>query len=68
MSETAIKSLTAAETRVILAEVLRRALWDILEEQAAPLRPTNAEIETRIQELESEIKALRRNARRNDAF
>ena len=66
MSELATKSLTAAETRVILAEVLRRELRGIFDEQAAILRPTDAQIEARIEELEKEINKLRRDARRDD--
>lgn len=66
MTELATKSLTAEAIRTILAEMLRRELRGILAEQAAPLRRTNAEIEARVEELQSEINRLRREARRSD--
>ncbi len=66
MTELATKSLTAEAIRTILAEMLRRELRGILAEQAPPLRPTDVEIESRIEELQSEINRLRRDARRGD--
>lgn len=66
MTELATKSLTAEAIRTVLAEMLRSALRGILAEQAAPLRPSNAEIEARIEALQSEINGLRRDARRGD--
>ncbi len=66
MTELATKSLTAGAIRTVLAEMLRRELRAILAEQAAPLRPTNKEIDARIEEFQSEINRLRRDARRGD--
>ncbi|WP_245216516.1 integrase [Sagittula salina] len=59
-------TLTATDIKIILTEMMRTRLAQFLDLQSAPVAQTDAEIETRIEELEAENKSLRRAARRAD--